>query len=47
MEATVQAILARFKGDRRQAIDYCCYIAHQYEHLSAEYWSILEALRKQ
>jgi hypothetical protein len=45
MEATIRAILARFQGDRRQAIDYCSDIAHRYEHLSAEYWGILDTLR--
>jgi hypothetical protein len=42
---TIKAILARHKGDRAQAIQYCADIASQYPHLATEYREHLDTIR--
>ena len=44
MQATIQAVLARFKGNKTQAIYYCAEVAEQYPHLRTEYMQILWTL---
>jgi len=45
MRWTIKAILARFQGDRAQAIDYCSAIAATYPHLATEYREHLDTIR--
>jgi len=41
MNSTLQAVLARFGGDKDAAMDYCYDVALCYPHLRSEYRSIL------
>ena len=45
MICTVKAVLARFDGDKRKAIDYCLTMARDTPRLACEYWTILDLLR--
>lgn len=45
MTPTIKAILARFKGDKLKAIDYCLGIADNYRHLRPEYMGLLDMIR--
>ena len=45
MTPTIQAVLARFSGDRRRAMDYVISVARAYPHLATEYWQILDILK--
>ena len=45
MAPTIQAVLARFKGNRGRAMDYVISVARAYPHLATEYWQILDILK--
>jgi hypothetical protein len=45
MTPTLKAVLARFKGKRLKAIDYCIGIADTYPHLRQEYMGLLDMVR--
>ncbi|MGA3200151.1 MAG: hypothetical protein ABSD89_12220 [Halobacteriota archaeon] len=45
MNCTVKAVLARFGGDKRAAIDYCVDLARANPKLADEYWHILDMIR--
>jgi len=45
MILTLKAVLARFKGQRLKAIDYCIVIADTYPHLRQEYMGLLDMVR--
>lgn len=45
MQPTIKAILARFKGDKLKAIDYCLGIADQHRHLRPEYIGLVDLIR--
>ena len=45
MAPTIQAVLARFNGDRGRAMDYVISVARAYPHLATEYWQILDILK--
>jgi len=47
MNWSVLAILARFKGDRLEAVNYCAYMARTYPRLTAEYWQLMDVIRDQ
>ena len=44
MKLTLKAILARWNGDRKQAIDYCYSIIDKYPHLRDEYSAVVDLL---
>ena len=44
MTPTIQAVLARFGGNRGSAMDYVISVARAYPHLATEYWQILDIL---
>jgi hypothetical protein len=44
MEPTLLSVLARFKGNRQQALDYCIETAMRYPNLSEEYAVLAEKL---
>lgn len=41
MNSTLQAVLARFKGDKDASMDYCYDVALCYPHLREEYRKLL------
>ena len=46
MTPTIQAVLARFGGNRGAAMDYVISVARAYPHLATEYWQILDILKE-
>ena len=45
MTPSIKAILARFQGNKKKAIEYCAEVAKQYPHLDVEYRTHLDTLR--
>ena len=45
MTPSIKAILARFQGNKKKAIEYCAEVAKQYPHLDVEYRTYLDTLR--
>ena len=43
-EPSVKAILARFSGDHKQAVDYCRFVASEHPRLREEYAAYAEKL---
>ena len=44
MTPSLLAILARFQGNRKQAREYCAYLAAWYPDLNAEYGNFVKLL---